>query len=139
MRRERLLLASLLAALLCSLFLPLQGASATRRVVYRGKTEQKRKIQLASAPGQIVLVRFNAKLLCRDGSLLHADLSDFEASPLRRDGSFSDLQHGPTDTVSWHGRLRGGRVTGALRVRDRLESGVRCDSGRVGFRAGRVR
>lgn len=116
-----------------------EGKSPARRSrrVYRGKTSQKLKIQLSSAPGQISLVRFKVNLLCRDGSLLHADLSDFEASPFNG-GRFSDSQHGPTDSVSWHGRLKASRASGSLRVKDRLKSGVRCDSGLVRFSVRRV-
>ena len=106
------------------------------RYVYRGKTSQKQKIQLSSGPGQIIPIRFKVKLICRDGSLLHADLSDFQASPLERSGRFSDVQRGPTDAVSWRGRLRDHKVSGSMRVKDRLPSGVRCDSGRVRFSAG---
>jgi hypothetical protein len=137
--RGKLLALLCLSALLGAALFSLPGASArSARHVYRGKTSQKLAIQLSIAPAKIELIRFKATLLCRDGSLLHADLSDFEASPLKRGGRFSDTQSGPTDTVSWHGRMRAGKVTGSVRVTDRLEGGVRCDSGAVGFSARRA-
>jgi hypothetical protein len=137
--RRRLLISLCLTALLGAALTPSQGsASRSRHHVYRGKTAQKRKIQLASTLAKITPIRFKVKLLCRDGSLLYGDLSDFEASPLKRNGRFSDTQYGPTDSVSWHGRIKGPEVSGSLRVKDRLESGVRCDSGLVAFSARRV-
>lgn len=139
MSKVKLLICIGAAALLGAALQPAQGsAKPARHHVYRGKTKQKLKIQLSTSPGRITLIRFKATLLCRDGSLLHADLSDFEGSAVERNGRFSDTQRGISDAVSWHGRLRGHRVSGVLRVTDRLESGVRCDSGLVSFEARRV-
>lgn len=127
-----------LAALLLAALLLVSQADAAHHSVYRGKTSQKNKLQLSVSPGQITLIRFKARMLCRDGSLLHGDLSDFEATPLKRGGRFSDVQHGPTDTVSWQGRVKGATVSGTLRVTDRLQGGVGCDSGAVRFSARRL-
>jgi hypothetical protein len=110
-------------------------APAQKRSVYRGKTAQKRPIQIAASPRQITPIRFKARMLCRDGSLLFGDLSDFEPTPLTSTGRFTDIQHGHTDTVIWRGRVTGQKLSGILRVKDRLPSGVRCDSGLVRFSA----
>jgi hypothetical protein len=136
--RARLSACLCLTALCLTALIPAQGAARGTHHVYRGKTAQKLRIQLSVSAGQITPIRFKVTMLCRDGSLLHGDLSDFEGSPLKRNGSFSDTQYGPTDAVHWQGRLRGHKVSGSLRVTDRLSGGVRCDSGAVGFSARRV-
>lgn len=132
---------SLLSALCAAaLFAPqLQAAQhAERPAVYRGKSSQGKPIQIAASKTQLTLIRFKVRMLCRDGSLLFADTSDFEPSALKANGSFSDTQHGNTDTVAFKGRLKGEKVSGTLRVKDRLKSGVRCDSQPIGFTAKRV-
>lgn len=135
--RARLCICLCLSALLLAL-IPSQGSASGARHVYRGKTAQKLKLQLSVSSGEITLIRFKVTMLCRDGSLLHGDLSDFEGSALTHSGGFADTQYGPTDSVHWKGRLRGRKVSGSLRVTDRLSGGVRCDSGLVGFSARRV-
>jgi hypothetical protein len=125
-----ILVCLLVCALLCS-----AQAIAQKQAVYRGKTSQKRAIQIASSPGKIAPIRFKVKMLCRDGSLLFGDASDFEPTPLSASGRFSDTQYGTTDTVAWKGQVKGHTLSGTLRVKDRLKSGVRCDSGPVRFSA----
>ncbi len=129
-RRGRACRFALVALLSIALF-----ATATASAgLYKGKTAQKLKIAIAPAgEHRIKLLRFKIRLRCRDGSLLYDDLSDFEPARLKRDGRFSDLQAGPSDEVIWRGRVRGRKVDGQLRVKDRLENGVPCDSGSVGF------
>ncbi len=111
---------------------------SSKPVPYRGKTDQSRPIRFATSKTRITLIRFKVKMLCRDGSLLFGDASEFQASALRANGAFADTQHGTTDTVAFKGRLKGGGLKGTLRVKDRLKSGVRCDSGPVSFTAKRV-
>lgn len=106
--------------------------------LYRGKSAQGRPIQIATSPGQITLVRFKVKMLCRDGSLLFGDASDFQASALRANGAFADTQYGASDVVGFKGRVKGKKISGTLRVKDRLQSGVRCDSQPVSFTAKRA-
>lgn len=130
--RARLSLIALVALLACASLASLSEA-AHRHSVYRGKTAQKYRVYAVSSPGRITLLRFKAKMLCRDGSYLFGVASDFEATPMNRGGRFTDTQYGKTDAVSWKGRLAKGRLTGTLRVKDRLRSGVRCDSGPVRF------
>jgi hypothetical protein len=125
-------------ALLCAALLPPPGGARNQgHTPYKGKTAQKRPIQISVSQGSLTLIRFKVKLLCRDGSLLFADASDFEATPLSASGRFSDTQRGKSDVVSWTGRLAKGKIKGNLRVKDRLASGVRCDSQAVGFEAKR--
>jgi hypothetical protein len=125
----------LLACLLTSALLFSTQAIAQKSSAYRGKTSQGKQIQIASSQSQIAPIRFKVKMLCRDGSLLFGDASDFEATVLSASGRFSDTQYGMTDTVAWSGRLKGRTISGTLRVKDRLQSGVRCDSGPVSFSA----
>ena len=136
------LLPNLLAAALLAAAIGAPAADAAHRhggrAVYRGKTSRGARIQASTAPGRITLIRFKVRMLCRDGSLLYGDASDFEATRLKRDGRFADTQYGKTDAVSWKGRVRGRKITGTLRVKDRLTNGVRCDSGPVRFAAKRV-
>jgi hypothetical protein len=138
--RARLLFLALVALLACVLAAPLSQAArkGQSHTAYRGKTAQKRPIQLSVSQGSLTLIRFKVKLLCRDGSLLFADASDFEPTPLSSSGRFSDTQRGRSDVVSWRGHLAKGKVKGTLRVKDRLASGVRCDSQAVRFEAARA-
>ena len=130
---RRLGLALSAAAVFAAIAVPTQASSDTHR--YSGKTAQKFHLSVETGKGTITLLRFKIRLRCRDGSLLFDDLSDFEPARLRGGGRFSDLQAGPTDEVVWRGRLGGTKVSGIVRVRDELKSGVPCDSGSVGFAA----
>ena len=141
--RARIGFVVLAAAVACVLLFAAAQAPAAHRhgsshTAYRGKTSQRYGIQISVTPGRITLIRFKAKLLCRDGSYLFGDASDFEATRLKRGGRFADTQYGKTDVVSWRGRLSSRKVKGTLRVKDRLKSGVRCDSQPVRFTARRV-
>ena len=108
------------------------------RVAYSGKTSQGPRIHIVGSGSEITLVHFRVTMLCRDGSYLYGNASDFEPTRLKRGGRFSDVQYGKTDVVSWKGRASAKKVVGALRVKDRLKGGVRCDSGSVRFTARRA-
>lgn len=139
--RGRIGIVGLAALLACALSVPISQAAkrhSASHVTYRGKSAQGRPIRVSTSPGRITLIHFKAKLLCRDGSLLFGDASEFEPTRLKRGGRFADVQYGKTDVVSWKGRAsRGKKVVGTLEVKDRLQSGVRCDSGPVRFMAKR--
>jgi hypothetical protein len=111
------------------------AAAAARGGRYVGKTAQgyKLRARLGGAGERLFLVRFKVKLRCRDGGLLFDDLSDFEATEVESGGRFADLQLGPSDEVSWRGRVKGKRISGSLRVKDKVAGGVQCDSGTVRF------
>jgi len=130
--------AFLSVALSALVLLPAQSqAGSAKPNVYRGKTSQGKPIQFSASKTLITPIRFKVKMLCRDGSLLFGDVSDFEASALRANGSFSDTQRGNTDMVVFEGRVKGNQIKGTLRVKDRLPSGVRCDSQPISFTAKR--
>jgi hypothetical protein len=125
-------------AALAAIALPGGAQASPDTHPYSGKTAQKFHLSVATGKGTITLLRFKIRLRCRDGSLLFDDLSDFEPARLRGGGRFSDLQAGGSDEVIFRGRLAKDKVSGILRVRDKLKSGVPCDSGSVGFAVRRV-
>ena len=110
-------------------------AASNGRANYVGKTTQHKKIRVRANSKRLWLKSFAIKLNCRDGSTLVDQESGFEPSPLRH-GQFKDTQYGSTDTVVYSGRVRGSKVTGILRVRDRVGK-VRCASPKVKFTARR--
>jgi hypothetical protein len=138
MRRLRVI--ALLVVAVLFLAAAVSPAAATGGA-YRGKTAQgfHLRVRLDGRRDRIFLVRVKVKLRCRDGGLLYDDLSDFEASRLKADGRFADMQIGPSDEVRWWGRVHGNRVRGSLRVKDKVAGGVRCDSGTVRFGVRRTR
>lgn len=133
--RAKLATALLIAISASALLAAQSPGQSAKPALYRGKSSQARPIQISTSQNQITLVRFKVKMLCRDGSLLFGDASDFQASALRANGAFADVQYGNTDTVSFKGKVKKNQVKGILRVKDKLKSGVRCDSQPVSFTA----
>jgi len=109
--------------------------SMASAATYKGKTAQKRTIRIAGNAKSIKVKRFKVELKCRNGTILVDDESGFLSTKLRKGGKFKDRQYGSTDTVWFRGKRRGKRVSGKLRVTDKLGSGVRCNSGWVKFNA----
>jgi hypothetical protein len=135
---RRCFLAVALAAIVLCLAASASLAATTNNGAYGGKTAQGFRLRARVEGGRITLIRVKVKLRCHDGGLLYDDLSDFEPSPMRSDGSFTDVQFGPSDEVSWTGHVRKDRLKGSLRVTDKVEGGVKCDSGTVTFSAAGV-
>lgn len=102
---------------------------------YVGKTKQHRTIRVLANARQARLQNFAIELHCRDGSILVDQESGFEPSAIRH-GQFRDTQYGSTDTVIYKGRVRGAKVTGTVKVRDRVGK-IRCSSPTVKFTAHR--
>jgi hypothetical protein len=109
--------------------------SAAQAATYKGKTAQKRAIRFGGNAKSIDLKRVKVELKCRNGTILVDDVSGFLATPLRGNGKFKDRQFGSTDTVWFRGKRTGKRITGKIRITDKLGSGVRCNSGWVKFNA----
>lgn len=109
------------------------AAGGESRTMMRGTTGQKRPVKLVVRHGSIDMIRFVAKLRCRDGTVLTDYESGFEPTPLRGN-RFRDHQEGSTDDVWFRGKVRGKRVSGSIRVRDKLGK-VRCDSRWFSFKA----
>jgi hypothetical protein len=125
------ILAALLAA---ALLATVAGAAGKGNATYRGKTAQNKPIKIVGKGGSLSLASFQIRLLCRDGSLLFANVSGFEPTPVKG-GSFADTQYGPTDVVKWDGKVSAGKVSGRVQVENRLPSGTKCGSGPVRFTA----
>lgn len=102
---------------------------------YGGKTAQKRAVKLKVSAKQAKLMNFTIELKCKDGSTLVDQESGFEPSILRN-GKFSDVQVGSGDTVKYSGKVKGAKVTGTLKVTDKVGK-VRCVSPNVKFTARR--
>ncbi|HEX6229589.1 MAG TPA: hypothetical protein VFZ41_09045 [Solirubrobacterales bacterium] len=122
------------AVLVCAL-VSVNGATAADAApkrVFKGKTAQKRNIRLDVRPGSIKVIRFKARLACRDGTTLIVDESGFVRTPIRR-GRFRDVQVGRTDEVFFRGTVKRRVVRGRLRVKDKLRNGVRCRSRWIRF------
>lgn len=111
------------------------AAAGAERMTMKGRTGQRYLIALRAHGRAVEIMRFTIKLSCRDGSVLIDEESGFQRTPVRRGGSFHDDQFGSTDEVLFGGRLRGRAARGRVRVKDRLGSGVRCDSHWVRFLA----
>jgi len=111
-------------------------AEGSVKALFKGRTAQKRVIKLRGSERAMQIVHFNVELSCRDGSILIDEESGFLQTPVRRNGSFSDVQIGSTDTVAIRGRASGKVITGRLRVRDRVGKS-KCDSRWVRFTARR--
>ena len=99
--------------------------------LYAGKTGQQRTIHLTANARQVRMRNFSIKLHCRDGSVLIDQESGFEPSKVRRN-KFVDTQYGSTDKVTYKGGVRGTKVIGTLKVRDRVGK-VFCVSPTVKF------
>jgi hypothetical protein len=112
------------------------GAIAAGEVprIFEGETGQRMNVRLEVGADSVEMLRFRARLTCRDGSFLTVDESGFLPTPARF-GHFRDIQIGRTDEVLFRGRVSRRGVRGRLRVRDRLASGVRCGSPWIGFTA----
>jgi hypothetical protein len=125
----------LMCVLLCSLW---AAAAPAATVNYKGKTSQKRNIKFSIAGKSLTHLRFSIILACSDGSTLTDDESDFRAIPIAATGKFSDKQFGDTDEVQVKGTKKGSKVTGTLRVTDKLNSSVKCGPRTVKFTAKRA-
>jgi len=120
---------------LCGALLLDGAAAATQggRTNLRGRTGQKRTIRLTKHGNRIQLKHFTARLRCHGGAVLIDAESGFQ--PTRtRGGRFHDVQVGSTDEVLFKGLVRGHRISGKIRVKDRLGK-KRCDSRWVKFAA----
>jgi hypothetical protein len=104
-----------LGALLVCLLLAAEPApaDATQKRVLSGRTAEGQRITLALSGGTLRVLRFRARLRCRNREILVVDESGFL----------------PT-------HVRGGRFSGRLHVKDQLpKRPVPCASGWIGFSA----
>lgn len=108
-------------------------AAPQKETKYVGKTKQHRTIRLKANAKHVRMQSFAIELKCRDGSILVDQESGFEPSALKG-GKFNDTQYGSTDTVTYKGKVKGKKITGTLKVRDKVGK-VKCSSPTVKFTA----
>ena len=129
----------LLVALLA---LALVGASAsdaaTKARKYKGKTSQGKTIKFTIKGNTLTGLNFSITLDCSDGSTLTDTESGFQSTKISKN-KFSDDQVGTTDEVVMSGKRKskGKKVTGTLKVTDKLNSTVTCGPKTVKFTAKR--
>ena len=100
----------------------------------RGKTGQGRSIRFKVFPNRVTIKGFSIELHCSGGYTLIDLESNFLPSHTGRKGRIHDAQVGSTDEILIRGHLRGDKVNGRIRVRDRLGK-HRCSSPWVPFKA----
>jgi hypothetical protein len=99
-----------------------------------GRTGQGRNIRVKVFPDQIKIQSFSIELNCSGGYVLVDEESNFLPSAVSQKGQIHDAQVGSTDDILIRGRLTGHKVSGRIRVRDRLGK-HRCSSPWVRFTA----
>jgi hypothetical protein len=100
----------------------------------RGRTGQGRSIRVQVFPKGIKIRGFSIELHCSGGYTLIDSESNFLPSGANRKGRIHDAQVGDTDEILIRGHLRGDKLNGRIRVRDRLGK-HRCSSPWVPFTA----
>ena len=114
------------------------AADAATSRKYKGKTSQGKTIRFAIKGNTLKGLVFTITLNCSDGSTLTDTESGFQTTRIVK-GKFSDDQVGSTDEVIVNGRKRSSRrVTGTIKVTDKLNSTVSCGPTTVKFTAKRV-
>ena len=103
--------------------------------MFIGKTGQGHPIKVAAAKNKFKLLRFEADLRCRDGSILTLIEGGFLWTRTGEGGSFRDAQFGKTDSVYFRGRMTKRRIRGRVRLTDRQRGGGVCKSRWISFNA----
>jgi hypothetical protein len=131
-------MAKLVVALLSLALVWVPAADAAKTRKYKGKTSQGKTIRFSIKGNSLKGLVFVITLNCSDGSTLTDTESGFQATPIKHN-KFSDDQVGSTDEVVLKGKRknRGKRVTGSIKVTDKLNSTVSCGPQTVTFSAKR--
>lgn len=128
----RLVISSVLAFGL--LAAPLASGAEARRGVLKGRTGQGYAITLKmQGERAFKLLEFDADLQCRDGTELLLEEGGFLTTPLRRNGTFKDVQYGRTDTVWFRGKVTDRAVRGRVRLKDKWGKDNPCASRWIRF------
>ena len=112
------------------------AADAAKSRTYKGKTSQGKAIKFKISGSSLKSLKFSITLNCSDGSTLTDTESGFQATPIKKN-KFSDDQVGSTDEVILKGKRKGKKVTGSIKVTDKLNSSVSCGPATVKFTAKR--
>ena len=99
----------------------------------RGRTGQGRSIRVKVFSDRIKIQSFSIELHCSGGYILVDQESNFLPSTVSREGRIHDAQVGTTDEILIRGHLSAHKVSGRIRVRDRLGK-HRCSSPWVRFK-----
>jgi hypothetical protein len=134
--RPGLITKCIAACLALSLAGAVAADAATTRT-FKGKTSQKKAISFKVTGKKLRSLKFTINLNCSDGSTLTDVETGFQTIKIGRGGKISDDQVGKTDEVVMTAKLRRGKVTGTLRVTDKLNSTVSCGPQTVKFTARR--
>ena len=112
-------------------------AATTRK--YKGKTSQGKTITFKIRSNSLRSLKFSVVLNCSDCSSLTDTESGFQSTRIRKN-KFTDTQVGTTDEVVFSGtrKRKGKRVTGKIKVTDKLNSTVSCGPATVTFSAKRL-
>jgi hypothetical protein len=122
------------------LILALAGATAADAATtrsYKGKTSQKKTITFKISGRSLKSLKFTINLTCSDGSTLTDVESGFQTIKISARGKISDDQVGSTDEVVTTAKKKGRKVTGTLKVTDKLSSTVNCGPQTIKFTATR--
>jgi hypothetical protein len=131
--RSRLISKSVVAALALTLAFA-SAADAAKTTKYKGKTSQGKAIKFSIKGSSLKSLTFSITLNCSDGSTLTDTESGFQATKVKKN-KFSDDQVGSTDEVVLKGKRKskGKKVTGTIKVTDKLSSSVSCGPQTVKF------
>jgi hypothetical protein len=113
------------------------AADAATTRSFKGKTSQKKTITFKVRGKSLKSLKFTINLTCSDGSTLTDVESGFQTIKIGSGGKISDDQVGSTDEVVTTGKLKGKKVTGKIRVTDKLSSTVTCGPQTIKFTARR--
>jgi hypothetical protein len=113
------------------------AADAATTRSFKGKTSQKKAITFKVTGKSLKSLKFTINLTCSDGSTLTDVESGFQTIKIGTGGKISDDQVGSTDEVVTTGTLKGKKVTGKIRVTDKLNSTVTCGPQTIKFTATR--
>jgi hypothetical protein len=112
------------------------AADAATARKYKGKTAQGKAIKFTIKGNTLKGLTFSITLNCSDGSTLTDTESGFQSTTIKKN-KFSDDQVGSTDEVVVKGKRKGKKVTGTIKVTDKLNSSVTCGPQTVKFSAKR--
>lgn len=124
-------------AITCGLIAGGAAVSADRASaeLFKGRTGQGYGIKVQVREQAFRVHVFDIDLRCRDGSELPLIMNGYLWKRVGKGGGFRDAQFGLTDATYLRGRLHERRISGRLRVTDRLRDGTRCASRWISFNA----
>jgi hypothetical protein len=130
------LIAKCLAAVAALTLVWAGAADAAKSRTYKGKTSEGKAIKFKISGSSLKSLKFSITLNCSDGSTLTDTESGFQSTTIKKN-KFSDDQVGSTDEVILKGKRKGRKVTGSIKVTDKLNSTVSCGPRTVKFTAKR--